>query len=50
MTDGDHRQPLDLGLPAGRGAQVIDDRARQILIYRPKSVSMHPEGGDTVSP
>ena len=42
--------PLTSGCQKARGAQVIDDRARQILIYRPKSVSMHPEGGDTVSP
>src|SRR5437764_1894858 len=32
LAVGHYRQPLDLGLPAGRGAQVIDDRARQILL------------------
>src|SRR5712671_7797626 len=32
LAVGHHCQPLDLGLPAGRGAQVIDDRARQTLL------------------
>src|ERR1700720_3487962 len=32
LAVGHHRQPLDLGLPAGRGAQVVDDRARQVFL------------------
>src|SRR5258708_4315098 len=32
LAVGHHRQPLDLGLPAGRRAQVVDDRARQVFL------------------